>query len=283
MRSFDPDVHDELAGGGSAGTAVPADDSAYWAFYEQVARRQVLAWAPAEPGRVLDLSTPSRRFAADLAAAGHEVLHACPDPFVVPASAAAPVAPAAPAASGAPQDSGPAAGPGRLRAIRADTRSLEWLADASVDAVLAESAALSRCLATEVTVAGLRRVLRPGGRLLLAVDSLGLGLARLAEQGRWAELADVPRADVVLVPGAGDSIRRCFGPEELVELVTAAGLDVDWVRPRTVLGPAAVERALAHGGRRALEALTATELELAAKRAGDSPGLHLLLSARRPV
>jgi hypothetical protein len=53
-------------------------------------------------------------------------------------------------------------------------------------------------------------VLRPGGRLLLAVDSLAVGLARLAEQGRWAQLADVPSADGVLVPDDDGSLTRCF-------------------------------------------------------------------------
>ncbi len=65
---------------------------------------------------------------------------------------------------------GPAA-PGRRRLAGRWTGS----ADASVDLVLAESQALSLCLATEVTVEQLVRVLRPGGRLLLVVDSLVLG------------------------------------------------------------------------------------------------------------
>ena len=108
--------------------------------------------------------------------------------------------------------------------VAADTRSLEWLADESVDLVLAESRALSLCLATEVTAEHLRRVLRPGGRLMLVVESLLLGLARLAEQGRWAELADAPSADVVLVPQDDGTITRCFWPEELQALLTEAGL-----------------------------------------------------------
>ena len=94
-------------------------------------------------------------------------------------------------------------------------------------------------------------------RLLLVVESLGLGLARLAEQGRWAELADVPSADVLLVPGSqAQSHTRCFRPEELPDLLTAAGLVVEWVRPRTVLSPAAVERALSTAGRNTLARLT---------------------------
>lgn len=258
MRPTEPDSAAELGGGESPGTPLPTDDSVYWTFYEQVARAQVAAWSPARPSRVLDLSGRSRRFAEQLAGDGHEVVHACTKPFGTTGCA------------------------GRLLPVLADPRSLEWLRPGSVDAVLAESSALSRCLATEVTARDLFRMLRPGGTLLLVVDSLGLGLARLAEQGRWAELADVPRADVVLVPDAEGSITRCFYPEELVELVEAAGLHVDWVRPRTVLTPAAVERALVHGARTALDDLVETELELSEKRAGDSPGLHLMLSARRP-
>jgi len=261
--SFPPGGSDVgQVGGGPCAAPVPADDSTYWTFYEQVSARQLAAWAPTSPSRVLDVSGGRARFAAQLVAAGHEVVHVC-------------------AAPGSQVDLAEP-GPGRLLPVVADARALGWLRDSCVDAVLAESRALSMCLATEVTVADLRRVLRPGGRLLLVVDSLGLGLARLAEQGRWAELADVPSADVVLVPERPDgAMTRCFWPEELTALLTDAGLDVDWVRPRTVPTPAAVERALAHGGRAALDALVTTELSLV-QRSGDSPGLHLVASARRP-
>lgn len=151
-----------------------------------------------------------------------------------------------------------------------------------VDLVLAESRALSMSLATEVTLDQLVRVLRPGGRLLLVVESLLLGLARLAEQGRWAELADAPSADVVLVPGDDGTMTRCFWPEDLRSLLVDAGLEVEWVRPRTVLTPATVERALSSGGAAALRTLVRTELALAAEREGESTGLHLVASARKP-
>jgi SAM-dependent methyltransferase len=229
--------------------------SPYWTFYEQVAAAQVTAWAPAEPCRVLDLSG-RRHFAEQLVAAGHQVLHL------------------AALAGAAPGE--------RLSVIRADPRSLGWLGDESVDAILAESQLLSMCLAAEVTVEELRRALRPGGRLLLVVESLLLGLAKLADQGRWAELADVPAADVVLVPGEGGAITRCFWPEELRALLCDAGLEVDWVRPRSVLAPAAVERAVADGGDAAMRTLVRTELALAEAREGESTGLHLVASARRP-
>lgn len=260
MRALDPvPMTSEPAGGSTLGTPVPPPESPYWRFYDAVAAVQLEQWLPAEPTRVLDVSA-GRRFAAQLTAAGHEVLHVMDGAEPPP----------------------PTPGPGRLLPVVADSRSLDWLADSSVGLVLAESRALSMCLATEVTAEGLCRVLRPGGRLLIVVDSLMLGLARLAEQGRWAELADAPAADVVLVPAEDGTITRCFWPEELHALLTAAGLAVDWVRPRTVLSPATVERALLQGGDTALRTLTRTEVALSVEREGESTGLHLVASARRP-
>ncbi|MEX2291683.1 MAG: hypothetical protein WD794_15325 [Mycobacteriales bacterium] len=240
-------------------TPVPPPGSPYWLFYDRVAAAQLAEWLPEQPARILDISG-GRRFAEQLAADGHEVVH------VMSRTVEPPAAPA----------------PGRLLPVVADSRSLHWLQDGAVDLVLAESRALSMCLATEVTAEHLVRILRPGGRLLLVVESLLLGLARLAEQGRWAELADAPSADVVLVPTSDGSILRCFWPEELHALLTMAGLDVEWVRPRTVLSPATVERALDLGGTAALHTLVTTELALTVDREGESTGLHLVASARRP-
>lgn len=239
----------------------PPADSPYWRFYDLVAAAQLLEWLPTEPHRVLDLSGCSG-FADQLVSLGHEVLHVRR------------------ATGGAARPEG---GPGRLVPVVADTRDLDWLAADSVDLVLAESRSLSRCLAAEVTVGALQRVLRPGGRLLLVVDSLTLGLARLAEQGRWAELADVPAADVVLVPDEDGTISRCFWPEELQLLLTDVGLEVEWVRPRSVLTPATVERALAEGGAATLRTLVRTELALAVEREGQTTGLHLVVSAGKPA
>ena len=257
-----PDLDRRPRPEGAPAGPVPADDSPYWTFYEEVAARQLASWAPPAPSLVLDLSGGRARFAEQLVAAGHSVVHVCdipPRPTVEPGTT------------------------GVLLPVQAESDDLSWVADGTFDAVLAESRALSLCLATEVTVEQLLRVLRPGGRLLLVVDSLVLGLSRLAEQGRWAELADVPSADVVLVPAAvGDGISRCFWPEELEALLRAAGFEVDGVLPRTVLTPAAVERAVAQGGPAALDVLVTTELALAARRTGESTGLHLVASARRP-
>ena len=259
MRTPDPVAVTSLLGR-SAPTPVPAAGSPYWLFYREVAAVQLARWLPAEPALVLDLSGPGG-FAGELVGAGHDV--------VVVRDERADVLVDAP-------------GPGRVLPVLADTRTLGWLADGSVDLVLAESRMLSMCLASEVTAEHLTRVLRPGGRLLLAVDSGSLGLARLADQGRWAELADVPAADVVLVPDDDGSITRCFWPAELVTLLVDAGLDVDWVRPRSVLSPGTVERALEQGGRAALRTLVETELALAEEREGEATGLHLVASARRP-
>lgn len=246
---------------GAHGSALPVPDSPYWTFYESVAAAQLAGWLPDDPQRVLDLSGGRTRFADQLVTAGHEVLHVRPDP--------------------AGRTPG-ARSPGRLLPVVADAQALTWLTDASFDAVLAESRALSMCLATEVTAEDLVRVLRPGGRLLLVVESLVLGLSRLAEIGRWAELADVPSADVVLVPQDDGSISRCFWPEELEGLLAGAGFEVEWVRPRSVLSPATVVRALEESGGAALDALVETECRLAQEREGGSTGLHLVASARSP-
>lgn len=266
---------------GSARTAaeqvpMPVPDSAYWAFYEQVAHRQLADWLPAEPQRVLDLSGMRTVFAAALAAVGHDVVHVRAYYGDVNYGDVN-YGDSEPAGSQHPPAAGD--GPGRVRCVVADGRQLDWLADNVVDAVLAESRILSTCLAAETTVQDLARVLRPGGRVLLCVESLLFGLSRLAEMGRWAELADVPAADVVLVPAADGTITRCFWPTELRALLEDAGFDVEWVRPRTVLSPAAVERALS-GGPDALPALVNSELGLCREREGESIGIHLLASAR---
>ena len=235
----------------------PHASSPYWQFYAAVAAGQVREWLPDQAGRVLDVSGDRFDFTGLLAAAGHEVLQ-----VLGPTSSAM----AHPA----------------VRRVRADTQNLRFLRDSSIDAVLAEGNALSLCLAAELTAEELLRVLRPGGTLLLVVDSLLLGLARLADQERWAELADVPSADVVLVPEPGGQITRCFWPEELQTLLTHAGFTVDWVRPRSVLTPAAVERALTEGEPGVLSTLVTTELALSRSREGASTGMHLVASARRP-
>ena len=232
---------------------VPSQSSPYWVFYELVAAALLADWMPAEPSRIVDLSADTRaRRSRQLRDAGHDVLRV-----------------------GTQRVDG-------VQSVDADARSLAWLQDASVDAVVAESRALSLSLAAEETVRDLQRVLRPGGRLLLEVDSLPTGLAQLAHQEKWAELADVPSADVVLVPSEDGTITRCFWPEEVTGMLTDAGLAVDWVRTRTVLTAAAVEQAVASGGEDALRALISTEQQLSEEREGQAVGLHLVASASKP-
>jgi SAM-dependent methyltransferase len=242
------------------------DVDPYDVFYAEVAARQLSEWLPDRPTTVLDLSGGCGIYARLMVEAGHDVVRAVvngrPDDLTLMVL-----------------DDGT---PGQLHQVAADTRDLRWLADDSLDVVLAESRSLSFSLLAEATVEQIAQALRPGGRLLLCVDSLVLGLARLAEQGRWAELADVPSADVVLVPAEDGSITRCFWPEELRALLEDAGLVVDWVRPRTVLSKEAVVRALASDPS-ALPTLVRTEVALSADRQGESVGIHLLASAVRPA
>ena len=237
---------------------LPAPEDVLDRFRVEVTRQQVAEWLPGEPQLLLDLSPSCPRLLDLMIERGHTVVHAVPTAERLEALAER---------------------PGRLHRLQADGRSLEWVADGSVDGVVAEGACLSTAPAAEITVEHIFRVLRPGGRLLLSVDSLVAGLARLADQGRWAELADVPAADVVLVPD-GDSITRCFWPEELHTMLTEAGFQVDWIRPRTVLADETVSHALvADPGK--LLSLVALELSLARRREGEAIGNRLVASAVR--
>lgn len=234
-------------------------------FLAEVARAQLDDWLPEEPSLVLDLSLQCARHVGLMVSRGHTVVHA--DLQAVRPDISGPdlVAPQ---------------GGGRLLTVRADASRLDWLADGSVDAVVAEGGALSESLATEVTVDDLRRVLRPGGHLLICVDSLVSGLSRLADQGCWAELADVPAADVVLVPSDDGHVSRCFWPEELHGMLTDAGFDVEWIRPRTVLAEPTVVRALRFDRGR-MASLVTSELGLSRSRQGESIGARLVASAIR--
>lgn len=250
----------------------------YWTFYWAVADAQLTRWLPRRPSRLLDLSGGDGRCAGRAAEAGHSVLEVR-DPLLertAPDDAWCP-----PGDGHAPGDGHPA-GDGRSAAtipVLGDSGTLTFLDDASVDAVVAENRVLSRHLATEETVAEITRVLRPGGRVLLCVDSLTLGMALLAERNYWAHLSDVPSAEVVLVPWPDGTITRCFGVEQLRELLAGAGLEVEWIRPRTVLSPSTVEHVLGRSPR-ALSRLVRTELN--APPGDDSPGIHLLASAVAP-
>ncbi len=259
---FDIDPGLAIAAGVDADLADP-----YEAFGATVTLHQLARWLPSEPTPVLDVSLPLTQYlyghdyrVSDIvAAAGHQALTVARAVGDLP--------------------SGPVPHP----TVAADPRSLPWVKDGSFGGVVAEGAALSACLAAEDTVYDIARILRPGGRLLASADSLVHGLASLAEQHRWPELADTRDADVVLVPDPdhADAITRCFAPDELRELLELAGLEVEWIRPRTVLPAAAVRETLL-ADQNALGDLVASELQLAEAHEGESLGAQLVVSARKP-
>jgi hypothetical protein len=271
----------------------PGSLTAYWRFQRGVAKAQLAAWLPAGRRLLIDISGPSASSAAQAAARGHTVVRVVPG---TRAEAAVPHGPVlagrdgrrkphrAPWRPGAPARPGPP--PGLVIPVVAEPGSLAFLADGCADGVIAEDGALSRQLMAEDLAADIARVLRPGGQLLACVDSLVLGMAILAEQHHWAQLTDVPHAEVVLVPWPDGAITRCFGAGQLADLLTEAGLEVSWIRPRTILSPSMVDHVL---GREpgALARLVKAELSagqdpLAGTSPDESFGISLLAAARKP-
>ena len=238
------------------------DDQLWQRFLGEVRTHHLAGWLPTDRSVILDLSRGCPGLVSQMIEAGHTVLHAD-------------LQPQRPDIRPEPQS------PGRLLSLQADPVAPDWLADEALEVIVAEGGTLSSALAAELTLERLITALKPGGRLLLCVDSLVAGLANLAEAGRWAELADVPAADVVLIPHAAGRVTRCFWPEELHGMLTAAGFEVDWIRPRAVLAEETVIRAL-HQDPGQLQSLVTTELALEARRQGESIGGQLLASARRP-
>ena len=237
----------------------PAAD--YPRFHSAVAQAQLTAWIAelTAPNLLIDISGPRARAAEVAACAGHRVLR------VVDEGAAA-----TPPAAG--YETSGYETTGRIAALTADGTGLDFLPDACADGVIAEDGTLSRRLAAEELVAEIARVLRPGGRVLACVDSLTFGMAVLAEQHRWPHLVDVPNADVVLIPWPDGTITRCYGAEQLRELFTGCGLEVSWIRPRTVLSAETVSYLLARDPARFGELVDA---ELRA-RSDDSVGRQLI-------
>ena len=123
-------------------------------------------------------------------------------------------------------------------------------------------------------------MLRPGGQLLACVDSLVLGMSILAEQHHWAELTDLPQAEVVLMPWPDGRITRCFGPEQLSDLLAEAGLEVSWIRPRTVLSPSMVDHVLR---REPSAIMRLVRAELAARPGGSARGRRQRLLRHVPA
>lgn len=243
--------------------------TAYWRFQRAVVAAQLQAWLPPQGRTLLDISGPRSSVAAQAAQAGYRVIRVVPQ---LPLNAPPPRAGTA---------------RGELVPVVADPVRLSFLAGGTVDGVIAEDGALSAHLMAEDILAEISRVLRPGGQLLACVDSLVLGMSILAEQHHWAELSDLPQAEVVLIPWPDGRITRCFGPEQLSDLLTEAGLEVSWIRPRTVLSPSMVDHVL----RKEPGAITRlVRAELAAGReespaavGGGSFGMYLLAAARKPA
>ena len=233
---------------------VEQDDSpaaSYPRFHAAVARAQLTRWLPDGSRCLLDISGPGARAAEAAVRAGHRVLRVLEPGQPVPPES-----------------------PRGLCRVSADGPALSFLPDGCVDGVIAEDGALSLRLAAEDLVAEVARVLRPGGRVLACVDSLTFGMAMLAEQHRWPSLVDVPKADVVLVPWPDGTITRCYGAEQLRELFTGAGLEVSWIRPRTVLSPQTVDYLLARDPS-TFSQLVEAELHASAD---DSVGTQLVAS-----
>jgi SAM-dependent methyltransferase len=235
----------------------------YWRFQRAVATAQLASWLPIGRQIMLDISGPQGRCAAQAAKAGHSVLRV---------------------SAGDPADGYPGGrrrwpGPGgTVVTVTADAGNLGFLADASVDGVIADDRALSRYIAAEYLAAEIARVLRPGGRLIASVDSLVLGMAMLAEQRHWAELTDLPSAEVLLIPWQDGTFTRAYGAQHLRDLCVEAGLKPGVIRPRTVLSPSVVARVLRHDPT-AMGRLVKAELTA---EADESFGIQLVVTARKP-
>ncbi len=257
-------------GPSASATAVgdPGSLSPYWRFHQAVAEAQLASWLPRESRLLVDISGPRARAADIAAASGHTVLRV--------AEAAAP----GPAGDfGTPIFPPPARRPipGHVVRMVSDPANLSFLCAGCADGLIAEDRTLSRQLAAENLITDIARVLRPACRVLACVDSLVLGMALLAEQRHWAELTDLPHAEVVLVPWPDGTITRCFGAEQLRELFEDAGLTVMWIRPRTVFSPSTVAHVLRRDPK-GLARLVEAEL---AMQPDESVGVQLVVSARK--
>lgn len=255
--------------------AEPDPASAYWRFHSAVRRAQLIAWLPSGQRTLIDVSGPNTDSATIAAVAGHSVIRVVDQPSGQLS---------APAAAGHPvngQDIRDRLNGtrllGRLAVVAGEAASLGFLPDGQADGVIAADRTLSTHLVAESMLAEIARVLRPGGRVFACVDSLVLGMALLADQHHWPHLADLPRAEVVLVPWPDGVITRCYSPDLLRELFIGAGLAVDWIRPLTALSPSMVDYALRRDPG-SMPDLVRAELR---SDPDDSHGAQLMISAHR--
>jgi hypothetical protein len=258
----------------------------YWQFHEAVTRAQLASWLPSGRHTLVDVSGPRASGAELAAAAGHTVLRVidragpggCPPGTGGRGGRGGLGEKVSPQERGDPGGSPPRGQHGNIVPLIADASRLSFLRDGCADGVIAEDRALSMQLAAETMIAEIARILRPGGRVLACVDSLVLGMAVLADQHHWAQLVDLPHAEVVLVPWPDGTITRCYGPDQARELFTGAGLRVDWIRPRTVFSESMVTHLLRRDPR-GLPKLVQAELAAAAD---ESLGAQLVISAAKP-
>jgi len=231
----------------------------YWRFHRAVATAQLAAWLAPSPELLVDISGSHARCAGQAARSGHAVVRVSPGEVL----------------DGSRRWRARA---GTVATVTADPGNLHFLTDGCADGVIADDRTLSRYVAAEYLAAEIARVLRPGGRLMASVDSLVLGMAVLAEQRHWAELTDLPSAEVLVVPWQDGTFTRCYGAAQLQDLCLEAGLTDCSIRPRTVLSPSMVTRWL----RRDPAAMARlVQLELATE-ADESFGIQLVLTARKP-
>ena len=245
--------------------------SDYWRFYWAVAEAQISRWLPPTPSRLLDLSSPDFQGTPRAVAAGHDVVTLLPSADLAMRRPLTLVNSRAMVPRPAPR--------GRLRHVVGDSAFLRTFTPGSFDGVIADNRVFSLQLAAESSMSEVARVLRPGGRVLVCVDSVVLGMALLAEQDYWPELSHAPSADVLLVTWPDGSITRCFTAEQLTEMVTEAGLELEWIKPRTVLSASTVEMMLDRDPRSMARLV---EMELHAADSDDYVGVHLVASARKP-
>ena len=256
-----PHAASSASGTALAGPTGPDTTSPYWLFHAAVRRAQLIAWLPSGHRTLIDVSGPHAAAARLAAMAGHTVIRVIDEAVADDAALGQAERP----------------GGGRLATLVGDTTRLDFLTDGSADGVIATDRTLSTHLAAETMVAEIARVLRPAGRVFGCVDSLVLGMAVLADQQHWPHLVDLPKAEVVLVPWPDGTITRCYGPDQLHELFTGAGLTVDWIRPLTAISPSMVHHALRRDPA-CMPALVRAELRA---NPDESQGAQLMVSAHK--
>lgn len=263
------------AASSASGTVLAGPDpaSAYWRFHAAVRRAQLIAWLPSGQRTLIDISGPRTDCATIAAVTGHNVIRVLDQEHMTSGDLPPP------GANGKNRAGRPGGARllGRLAMVTGETASLDFLPDGRADGVIAADRALSTHVAAESMLAEIARVLRPGGRVFACVDSLVLGMALLADQHHWPHLADLPKAEVVLVPWPDGAITRCYSPDLLHELFTGAGLAVDWIRPLTALSPSMVDYALRRDPA-SMHDLVRAELRT---DPDDSHGAQLMISARK--